>query len=692
MMKEEKITITEQLLSHKKSQIYRRITLILALIFIVAFVFCANNYQQSGQREKNTLQAIDEQIGLANHFYVHYLQLMHGDMGRVNEIEKSTQRFNLLLADELSGESNLISPNALQQEKLRKVKAKWQQMRGLLTDIVSNKSTIAMVREKTAAISVTAAKIHQTIEALEHALVNTEQTAALRNQLDDLSVDTNRLDNLIQSVLPSGSAAKVAVDSLSDRILLFIELSDDIKEELDFQGGQIYKDLRSGENAAKLTEEVETITASLSDLTSYIPAYVQVAHVSDRLENKSRSLVYALRELKETFIGNETYPIEGVPVKHSHILIILLSFSGLFLALWAWQLIRNSNRLYRQAVELQLAAERRNEQDKAAVLQLMDELANLSDGDLTVQAEVTEDYTGAIADSINISIENMRDMVGTLMHTSNEIIKATTNTQSVAKLLAESSRKQSDEITHSNVTAGRISASLGDVAQHSDESAEIARSSVKIAQDGRERVKRTVKSMRDIRDNIQDTSKRIKRLGESSQEIGDIVEIIKSIADQTNILALNAAIQATSAGESGKGFAVVADEVQRLAERSGDATKQIEALVKTIQADANEAVASMENSTAQVVNGTNIAEEAGQSLDKIERVSHNLSKLIINVSDATRQAANMAHGVADNMDNLAALNKKSVQDVSSSVQSVDNLGALSEMLKESVAGFKLPNK
>ena len=130
-------------------------------------------------------------------------------------------------------------------------------------------------------------------------------------------------------------------------------------------------------------------------------------------------------------------------------------------------------------------------------------------------------------------------------------------------------------------------------------------------------MRRNIEGMDRIRETIQETSKRIKRLGESSQEIGDIVELINDIAEQTNILALNAAIQAAMAGEAGRGFAVVADEVQRLAERSSNATKQIEALVKTIQTDTNEAVISMEQSTAGVVNGARLAEESGEALDEI---------------------------------------------------------------------------
>ncbi|PID58766.1 MAG: chemotaxis protein [Gammaproteobacteria bacterium] len=353
-------------------------------------------------------------------------------------------------------------------------------------------------------------------------------------------------------------------------------------------------------------------------------------------------------------------------------------------------LLVDGKRLNKETTRLRVAAEERTKNDQEAILRLMDELADLSEGDLTIEAQVTEDFTGAIADSINFTVENMRDMVGTITHTSEEITRATAISQDVSRLLTDSSTEQSHQIDASTETVQHMATSLYGIAENTNASVEIARSSVDMAQEGRNRVRSTIKSMSDIRENIQETAKRIKRLGESSQEIGDIVEIIKGIADQTNVLALNAAIQATAAGEAGRGFAVVADEVQRLAERSANATKRIEVLVKTIQADANEAVSSMENSTKQVVTGTEVAEEAGQSLDQIETVSKNLASLIVNVSQATRDAAGMAGDVATSMGLLADLNEKAVQDVTTSVRSVNDLRELSASLKDSVAGFKLP--
>lgn len=335
-------------------------------------------------------------------------------------------------------------------------------------------------------------------------------------------------------------------------------------------------------------------------------------------------------------------------------------------------------------------SQHQNDTNQRAILRLLDEMANLADGDLSSHATVTEDITGAIADSVNYSIDALRDLVGTINQTAEQVSSSVNKTQATTRELAQSSEQQAREIAIASAAITDISESMSKVSKNASDSADVARNSVHIAHSGGETVRKTIAGMESTREQIQETSKRIKRLGESSQEIGDIVNLITEISDQTNILALNAAIQASMAGEAGRGFAVVADEVQRLAERTGDATKQIEALVKTIQADTNEAIASMEQSTSHVVEGANLAEDAGSALDKIETVSTNLAQRILQISNATQKHAKDSVSITENMNEIQNLTMKTSE---GSAEASEALGELTDMVKalrRSVAGFKLP--
>jgi twitching motility protein PilJ len=348
--------------------------------------------------------------------------------------------------------------------------------------------------------------------------------------------------------------------------------------------------------------------------------------------------------------------------------------------------------IYYSAKDMRRAAEfqaRQNETNQAAILRLLDELGSLADGDLTVQATVTEDITGAIADSINYAIEALRDLVATIQESALMVDSAAKQTEATAAHLAEASETQSRQISAASDSVAQMAKSVEEVSGNAERSSDVARHSVNIAHKGGDAVRRTIDGMNTIRETIQETSKRIKRLGESSQEIGNIVELINDIAEQTNVLALNASIQASMAGESGRGFAVVADEVQRLAERSANATKQIEVLVRTIQSDTNEAVVSMERSTTDVVGGALLAENAGAALEEIEQVSNQIASLVQNISSSARQQAAQASDITRNMSVLREISAQTAESTSAASSSISKLAELATQLRTSVAGFTL---
>ena len=331
-----------------------------------------------------------------------------------------------------------------------------------------------------------------------------------------------------------------------------------------------------------------------------------------------------------------------------------------------------------------------NERNQQAILRLLDEMGSLADGDLTVEATVTEDITGTIADSFNFAIEELRKLVATVNETALMVDTATKQTENTAAHLAKAADNQAQEINAATESIVSMAASIEEVSGNAERSSDVARHSVEVAHKGGEAVRRTIDGMNAIRETIQETSKRIKRLGESSQEIGNIVELINDIAEQTNILALNASIQASMAGEAGRGFAVVADEVQRLAERSTNATKQIEVLVRTIQTDTNEAVVSMERSTTDVVSGALIAENAGAALDEIEQVSNQIASLVHNISGSARQQAGAAADVTRRTTRLKEIGEQTGKATSATAASIAKLSQLATELRKTVEGFALP--
>jgi twitching motility protein PilJ len=370
------------------------------------------------------------------------------------------------------------------------------------------------------------------------------------------------------------------------------------------------------------------------------------------------------------------------------VLVLAIGFGVAVLATliaMAWLFIRRE----RRRLEAQAEQNRRNQR---AILRLLDELSTLADGDLSTHATVTEDITGAIADSVNSAIDALRSLVTTINATAEDVARAADRTQSTAIRLAEASNHQAREIAAANEQITEMASSMERVSENARGSAEVAMKSVTIASNGAETVRRSISGMDSIREQIQETSKRIKRLGESSQEIGDIIGVINDIAEQTNILALNAAIQASTAGEAGRGFAVVADEVQRLAERASDATKRVEALIKTIQNDTSEAVQSMEQSTAGVVSGAKLAEEAGGALGEIESVSKQIAELIQQISQEAEQQASTAVEISETMNVIQGITIQTSDGTSETATSIGELTALSQELRESVTGFKLPDE
>ncbi|WP_124949451.1 methyl-accepting chemotaxis protein [Sulfuriferula thiophila] len=434
------------------------------------------------------------------------------------------------------------------------------------------------------------------------------------------------------------------------------------------------KDTDAHNKLAELAAAFKPFEASVTNILSNMQPLVETKQASMAIFKASDEI------LKDAQIAAHAYEKLGSIGNMIAVVSGLLALASL--VLFGFVNINESKR----RVQLSEAENKRNQE---AILRLLNELGDLADGDLTTNATVTEDITGAIADSINFTIDELRGLVSGINRATEKVTNTTLQAQAISEELLAAAQRQSQEIEETSAAILGISQSINDVSASASQSAQVATQSLEAAEKGTKAVENSISGMNSIRENIQETSKRIKRLGESSQEIGEIVELISDITEQTNVLALNAAIQAAAAGEAGRGFSVVAEEVQRLAERSGQATKQIAAIVKTIQSDTQDAVSAMETSTQGVVEGAKLSDAAGQALNEIGQVSRNLASLIENISTATDSQAVAATKVAKAMQDIQQITEQTTAGTQQTASSIGELSALAADLKKSISGFKL---
>ncbi len=436
---------------------------------------------------------------------------------------------------------------------------------------------------------------------------------------------------------------------------------------------------RTDKSAMQLVELEKSLMAL--DATQRLSV---VKQAGSKISRDSEELLEAANQLAQSYQTNVMKR-----TGHAIGLIALAVLAMAIIVLVVTTYLAENQRQARLAEQSRQETEKLNKQNQGAILRLMNELGDLADGDLTVTATVSEDITGAIADSINYTIEELRVLVGRINDAAGQVTVATELAQRTSTELLSAAERQATEIKSAGQSVLNMSTSMTNVSSEAKQSATVARQSLAAADKGAHAVENSIKGMNKIREQIQETSKRIKRLGESSQEIDEIVELISDITEQTNVLALNAAIQAASAGEAGRGFTVVAEEVQRLAERSGEATKQIGAIVRTIQTDTQDTVSAMEESTRGVVEGAKLSDAAGQALAEIGEVSKALTALIENISQATRQQAESATNVARKMQDILLVTEKTTAGTEKTATAIGELAGLATELKGSVAGFKV---
>jgi twitching motility protein PilJ len=617
---------------------------------------------------------------------------LQGNAAAFDQMKLARDNFSQLLnqlqqGGDIHGVSVSASPDSASAQ-LSALQARWEGNKARPMGLAQAAKTVIDQKNNLVNLGINVGIIDsRNVELLEL----TQQLAAIKLQ-DGAFKDVSAVGQMVMLTqrIAKNANALLGIDTLNPAVMY--NLNKDINDFQSFLDA-LTQGANSGDARSKLAEiaemfavyqravgnpeESDSILGNLNPLKQAKESGAKIFNESDELLKEADDLA----AIYQGELSSRGFFIVGT-------LVLSLLFVGILVLLARMYL--NDARSRTEEAELQKqASESTNRQNQEAILRLMNELGDLADGDLTVTATVSEDITGAIADSINYTIEELRVLVGRINDAATRVTQATEIARATTTELLSAAEKQGVEIGAAGESALQMAQSMNAVSGHASQSAQVARASLAAADKGATAVEDSIRGMNEIREQIQETSKRIKRLGESSQEIGEIVELISDITEQTNVLALNAAIQAASAGDAGRGFTVVAEEVQRLAERSAEATKQISALVRTIQTDTQDAVSAMEQSTQGVVEGAKRSDAAGQALSEIGQVSRDLAALIENISSATQKQSQSATRVAGLMQDILRITQQTTVSTNRTAEAVDELTALASELKGSVAGFKV---
>ena len=649
--------------------------LICATLFFIVSTFI---FLRDADRDAKYLEMASDMRVLLHQISTSSRAATAGESSAFSTLNEATERFDRSYRILQTGDRQLPGVGMMMKEELKDLGSIWRAVKTNSETIVNNRDTILFLHDVAKTLNESIPELqreyNRVVEVLLDRNASNEQIVYAQKQL----LLAERIARNVDKMLSGGEATSQAADQFNLDASIFGGVLIGMLEGDKQLGLERIKDTKARASLERINTLFDFVSGSVDDIFKASPDLLGAKNAADGILNnspkildKTNSVVEGIGSLDQRrTVGADTAFFSGA------VILIILAVIG--------------TQLYRNTV-VRLAEEKNaNERNQIAIERLLNEIGNLADGDLTAEATVSEDFTGAIADSINYTIEQLRDIISSINDTTVKVDSAAKATQTKALTLAEASESQASEIASASGAVKEMAGTMDKMSVDASESATVAKSSVQIAKSGANVVQNTIHGMDTIREQIQDTSKRVKRLGESSQEIGDIVSLINDIADQTNILALNASIQASMAGEAGRGFAVVADEVQRLAERSSAATRQIEALVKTIQSDTNEAAASMEQTTAEVVNGASLAHDAGVALEEIEKVSLNLSELIESISSSARTQADTAGNISLTMNTVKDITSQTAAGTTDAADKVGNLSLMTKELRGSVAGFKLP--
>ncbi|MBT9568322.1 MAG: type IV pili methyl-accepting chemotaxis transducer N-terminal domain-containing protein [Thiobacillus sp.] len=649
----------------EKQYLYAGGTLIVSLLLAAGFTIYS--LIQLDNRTQYEVKAGDLKV-LSQRLPLTAQQSVLGNAVAFKKLAEGKAKFEATLNGLTEGDDEVPASGGAARDTLDKIGTQWKTFNPQIQQILSQQKNLVTLNESVKSINALSTDLQEVAEQLASQLADSGATVREVSRANHLVMLSQRL--------PKNANLLLSADLIDPEVVLQLE-----KDTTSFR--DTVQSLMGG-TAIKNKDSMLT----LEDLGSNMGDMVEA--VGAVLSN-TQPLLQSKLAANKLFIGSDALLDDTTQLSQNYHAIgglsnlLAASFGLLALASLVLLGLVNINETKSRARK----SEEENSRNQEAILRLMDELGELAEGNLTINASVTEDITGAVADSINYTVEELRTLVRGINNATVQMDKAADAAGQVSDSLQQASRRQTEEIEETSAAVVNLAQSVQQVSGNAAESARVAEQSLQAAERGQQAVANAITGMNGLREQIQETSKRIKRLGESSQEIGEIVELISDITEQTNVLALNAAIQAASAGEAGRGFSVVAEEVQRLAERSADATKQIAAIVKTIQSDTHDTVAAMEVSTQGVVEGAKLSDAAGQTLAEIGDVSKTLAALIADISAATQSQAESTAKVAETMQDIKTISAQTSAGTQQTAESIGGMKQLAQDLKNSVSGFKL---